>query len=99
MFLTQARIADDNAMRQRVTACAAQEGCAEAGIAPDLWTYEWRNVWAASPQWDAAWESALASDNPAPGADPAVITDDQIRAQVQSMMPFVRLGTDGSSSA
>ena len=45
--------------------------------------------WAASPGWDAAWESALAShpDEPEydPGADEAAITDAMILSQVQSM--------------
>ena len=95
VYLTQSTIADDPYMKLRVSSCAAQQGVTDAGIDPDLWTSEWRRVWSASPGWDDAWESALANpDNPAgyqPGMDVAVITDDQILAQVQSMMPFARV--------
>lgn len=97
MFLTQSTIADDPYMKLRVSSCAAQQGVTDAGIDPDLWTHEWRRVWAASPSWDDQWESALANaENPpgyAPGMDPACITDAQILAQVQSMMPFIRVAT------
>lgn len=91
MYHTQGLIADDPDMKIRVAQCSAQEGVTDEGIDPDLWTYEWRRVWSASPGWDEAWESALASDNPSPGSDPAVITDAQVLAQVQSMTPFRRL--------
>lgn len=95
MYHTQGLIADNADMRTRVAQCAAQEGCADGGIDPDVWTYEWRRVWSASPGWDGAWESALATDPPneSPGSDPAVITDAQILAQVQSMMPFARVSS------
>lgn len=96
MYLTQSAIADDAYMKNRVAQCAAQQGVTDAGIDADLWANEWRRVWASSPTWDDAWESALVNpDNPAgyqPGMDPAVITDNQILAQVQSMMPFTRVG-------
>ena len=95
MYYTQGQIADDQDMRIRVAQCAAQEGVTNEGIDPDLWTYEWRRVWSASPGWDAAWESALANpDKPegySPGADPACITDAQILSQVQGMTPFKRV--------
>lgn len=91
MYLTQGAIADDPDMKVRVAQCAAQQGCANDGIDPDLWTYEWRRVWSASPGWDEAWESAEAGGVPTPGADPAVVTDEQILAQVQTMMPFERV--------
>ena len=95
MYLTQSTIADDPYMKLRVAACAAQQGVTDAAIDPDYWTQEWRRVWSASPGWDAAWESALAGDNSPdyqPGMDVAVITDGQILAQVQSMMPFAHVG-------
>lgn len=91
MYHTQGLIADDADMKIRVAQCAAEQGCADEGLDPDLWTYEWRRVWSASPGWDAAWESALAAENPSPGSDPAVVTDPQILSQVQSMMPFTRV--------
>lgn len=96
MYLTQSAIADDLSMKLRVASCAAQQGCTDAAIDPDYWANEWRRVWAASPGWDAAWEYALAQDdkppNYKPGADPLVVTDDQILAQVQAMMPFAHVG-------
>ena len=101
MYLTQSDIASDMYMVQRVAQCATGEGCVQAGIDADLWAHDWRRVWASAPGWDIAWESALASHPPVdtppgemappkyqPGADPAVITDGEILAQVQSMMPF-----------
>lgn len=95
MYHTQGLIADDPAMKIRVAQCAAQEGCTDEGIDPDLWTYEWRRVWSAAPGWDEAWESALAGDPPnlSPGSDPAVITDAQILSQVQGMKPFTRVAS------
>ena len=94
MYLTQSTIADDPYMKLRVSSCAAQQGVTDVGIDPDTWTGEWRRVWSASPGWDDAWESALAGDHEPgyqPGMDVAVVTDDQILAQVQSMMPFHRV--------
>lgn len=91
-YLTQAKIADDLDMLNRVTSAAAQEGITDAGIPPNAWASEWRNVWASAPGWAEAWESAEAGDNPEPGADPAVVTDAQILSQVQSMKPFTHIG-------
>jgi hypothetical protein len=95
-YLTQSVIGDDPYMQSRVAQCAAQQGCAEAGIDPDVWSREWRRVWSTSPGWDDSWESALARpDNPPgyqPGMDSAVITDMSILSQVQAMMPFTRVG-------
>lgn len=88
MYLTQGLIAADPAMNTRVAQAAAQEGVTDAALDPDWWTTQWRRVWAAAPGWDAAWESALAAGNPAPGSDPAVITDGEILSQVQAMTPF-----------
>jgi hypothetical protein len=91
-YLTQSIMADDPYLRLRVASCAAQQGCAEnRGIDPDMWTLEWRRVWASAPGWSEAWESAVTSGVPDPGADPGVVTDSQILAQVQSMMPFTRV--------
>lgn len=90
MYLTQGQIAADEDMRVRVAQAAAQEGVTDAGIDPDVWTNEWKRVWASAPGWSEAWESAEAGGNETPGADPAVITDGQILAQVQGMKPFTR---------
>lgn len=95
-YLTQSTIADDAWMRLRVSSCAAQQGCAHAGIDPDTWAFTWRRVWSASPGWDMQWESALARPDNAPGyqpgMDPAVISDGQILSQVQSQTPFTLVG-------
>lgn len=89
-YLTQSIIADDGYMRLRVASCAAQQGCAsDAGIDPDVWTLEWRRVWASAPGWDAAWESAQEAGRDEIGKWPDVITDLMVLTQVQAMMPFV----------
>jgi hypothetical protein len=87
-YLTQDAIATNHAMQARV----AQAVAAELTVPdPDRWTYDNRRTWAASPDWDAAWEYARNThpDEPDydPGKDEAVITDNQILAQVQSMTP------------
>lgn len=96
MYLTQSKISEDAYITARIAQCAAQQGCAQDGIDPDTWAREWRRVWASSPGWDGKWESALARpDNPPgylPGADEAVITDQDILSQVQAMMPFNHVG-------
>jgi|SRR5215469_540388 len=96
-YLTTSTIAADPFMQQRVAAAAAQQGCAsDAGIDPLTWTKEWSLTWAASPGWDTSWEAALADASKPPGYQPgtdeAVIQDANILAQVQSMMPFTRIG-------
>jgi hypothetical protein len=65
----------------RVQACAAQE------IAGDPYQWQAANMLdvCASPGWDAAWSSALASGNPGPGKDPAVISDGMILSAVQAI--------------
>lgn len=81
-YLTIATIAGDPTMIQRVAACAAQEGQDE----PHYWATQHGYTWAAAPGWGAAWDSATAGGIADPGADPAVITDGQILAQVQGML-------------
>lgn len=75
-----AEMARNNALRERIAACASAEGVT---IQPTRWADE--NQWflAASPGWAAAWASALASNNEAPGRDEGVITDGMILASVQ----------------
>lgn len=86
-YLTQSHIASNGAMNSRVAQCAATEGDPD----PGGWTTANQRAWAASPGWDAAWESSLAShpDDPEydPGEDEAVITDGMILAQFQAMNP------------
>jgi hypothetical protein len=84
-YLTQDTISDNEAMRDRVSQCAAGEQIPDA----DHWAFENRRIWAAAPGWDAAWESSLVSQPPGsgydPGKDEAVITDGMILSQVQGM--------------
>lgn len=82
-YLDISAVSESLSMQRRVSACAAQQN------APgDPWTWMWnyRLTWASAPGWGAAWGSALAADNPDPGADPAVITDGMILTQVQGML-------------
>ncbi|HEY1249534.1 MAG TPA: hypothetical protein VGE97_11140 [Nitrososphaera sp.] len=85
-YLEQSAIAENPSMSKRVAQCAAQQHAEN----PDQWTAEHRRHWAASPGWDTAWASALAANpnNPSydPGADEAVITDQMILSEVQSLI-------------
>lgn len=76
-------------MNNRVAQCVTSEG----GDNADTWTAEHRREWAAAPGWDAAWASAQASHADDrfydPGADEAVITDQMILSQIQSMTNLV----------
>ena len=57
-YWTVAVMADDEDLRRRVAACAAQEQALGAPIDadPTTWTWTWRLTWAASPGWADAWE-------------------------------------------
>lgn len=72
--------ANDPNFMNRVTACCAKEG----SIQPQTKMYNL--IWAVSAATDieAAYASALAGDNPNPGGDEAVITDQMILGQVQA---------------
>jgi len=100
-YLGIAYIAKNEFMIERMDACATQQwhlGTIEIGeewgtgpTAPRSWVINNQYLWASSPGWGAAWESALAghSDDPEydPGKDPAVITDGMILATVQALAP------------
>ena len=81
-YLTVATVAADQHMRSRVAACAAQQGSTE----PENWAYVNALIWASSPGWAAAWDSALTGGIAEPGKDPAVIQDSMILSQVQGML-------------
>lgn len=72
----------DPDLRARITACAAQERIES----PEVWAIERMLRIVSAPEWDAAWESAIAADLPGPGRDPAVISDDMILASVQAVL-------------
>lgn len=86
-YLTISTVSADSSMRQRVAACAAQQGNTE----PEHWAYVNAFRWAAAPGWAAKWDSAIAGGVTNPGSDPAVITDADILAVVQPMIG----GTNG----
>lgn len=81
-YLSISTIAANSSMRARVAACAAQEGEQQ----PETWAFTNSLRWAASPGWDAAWDSAEAA-NPGQdhGANQACITDGMILATVQGL--------------
>lgn len=83
-YLTIATIAKDHSMIERVSACAAQQGV-ETGSFPQGWANENAYIWASSPTWAEKWDYAVANNILDPGSDPAVITDQDILAQVQAM--------------
>ena len=74
-------LAADPDFRDRCIGCAALEG----NPAPEQWQYANKYAMAASPGFLDAYSSALAGGVPRPGADPAVISDDQILAAYQAL--------------
>jgi hypothetical protein len=75
--------AHDTAFLGRLTAACAQEG----NDNPTLTAQQL--IWAVSAAADieAAYASALAADNPDPGGDESVITDQMILSAVQANLP------------
>src|SRR3954463_9736703 len=97
-YLAISEIANDNFLTERMNAAVAQQnhlGSIDLGrygssqYNTTAWVHDFRYVWASSPGWGAAWDSALAG-HPSepdyePGRDPAVITDGMILATVQQL--------------
>jgi hypothetical protein len=100
-YLSISEIAGDKNMTERMNAAVTQQQYLgninvsvpnySAAYAPIGWVQDNRYVWAASPGWGAAWDSALAAHPPEtepdyePGKDPAVITDGMILSTVQAL--------------
>lgn len=92
-YLAISEIANDTFMVQRMYAATTQQehlGDFNGGPYNAVtWVDYNRYLWASSPGWGAAWDSALAAhpDDPdyEPGKDPAVITDGMILATVQEL--------------
>jgi hypothetical protein len=82
-YATIARCANDYALRDRVTGCYAQEGAENPLQSADA------IMWPLSSHSDieAAYASAIAADNPNPGGDETVITDQMILSTVQATAP------------
>lgn len=77
------RCANDAAFQGRVTACCAAEGSTQPTVT--LWEVIWP-VSAASDV-EAAYASAIAANNPNPGGDETVVTDQMILSHVQAALP------------
>jgi hypothetical protein len=98
-YLSISEIAKDQHMTERMNAAVTQQqhlGSIDVNLpqvnAPHsatYWVEQNRYVWASSPGWGAAWDSALAGhpDDPdyEPGQDPAVITDGMILSTIQAL--------------
>jgi hypothetical protein len=74
-----ASMARDLDLQSRIYACVAQETGSQDRTVDFL-------VICGAPGWAEAWASALASDDPLPGKDPAVITDGMILSSVQAWL-------------
>jgi hypothetical protein len=83
-----AALARDQDFLSRVTAAYSQELTAAGQLPLDPWSWVYQRQWtfASMPGFGDAYASALASGNPAPGQDPAVISDAQILSAVQYVM-------------
>lgn len=83
-YLSINECANDADFQGRLAAACAQED-----VPPDPQNAMYALRWQVSSKSDieAAYASALAADNPAPGADEGVITDGMILSAIQSLNP------------
>jgi hypothetical protein len=94
-YLSIAAIAGDHFMHERMMAASTQQSYLGSAPLIQPGVFQWvdnnRYVWASSPGWGGAWDSALAAHPPEtepdyePGRDAGVITDGMILATVQSL--------------
>ncbi len=84
-YNTIAQCATDDALLQRVRAAVSTQP--DAPAPPDAYAYQ--IIWPLSGASDveAAYASALAADNPNPGGDDGVVTDQMILTGVQAHWP------------
>lgn len=86
-YLTQSRLAADQTLMIRITACAVMEGIEN----PQAWAFEHAWQLSAEAGWVAAYASAAvahAADpagTPPPGENESAITDQMILAAVQAI--------------
>jgi hypothetical protein len=78
-----AKCAEDRAFNDRLRACIADEGTDD----PTDEATRLRWIVASADDIEAAYESALAAENPDPGGDESVITDGMILGVVQANPP------------
>lgn len=89
-FTTINRCANDASFQGRLTACAAQEITARDEIRdPTPVMFQLRWPVSAAADIEAAYASAVAGENPDPGGDESVITDQMILSAVQANWPPV----------
>lgn len=90
--------ATDPHLRVRLAACVAQEGGAGYTMATGALMRADAIQWqcCAEPGWGEAWEYAVNSQNPNPGADPAVISDGMILGAVQKHLAILNPPPEGS---
>jgi len=81
-YATISQCVHDGEFTNRVTACFSQEG-GDANAAPSA--LYWSVAGAADVE--QAYASALAGNNPNPGGDESVITDQMILSHVQAFTP------------
>jgi len=83
-YSTIHRNANDTAFQNRVTAACAQENV-EGDPANAAYLMRWDI--ATESDVEAAYASAIAAENPDPGGDESVITDQMILSKVQAFLP------------
>jgi hypothetical protein len=84
-YSTIATCVNDQAFLGRVNACVAQEQLArDEPVSPSAYLQPMSWAVASASDVEAAYESALAANNPNPGGDESVITDGMILSHVQA---------------
>jgi hypothetical protein len=88
-YATQSLLAKDQDFIDRCSASAAKEIPMGSPTNPVEYTYA--NIWhlAASPGFDAAYDSAIAGGIARPGWEPSVISDGQILSAMQALIAAV----------
>lgn len=86
-YFDVAELSGDSQFINRVAACYSIETQeADERVHPSSWAMDHNWEMASQPGFGDAYTYARANDNENPGADPAVITDNQILSAVQSIM-------------
>jgi len=81
-YRTQALLARDPQLMERITACAATQDVTDP--ASWAWSHQWQ--FSAEPGWDAAYSYAIDTNVTDPGNSEVVVNDGMILAAVQAML-------------
>lgn len=81
-YRTQAVMATDDKLMQRLIACAAREGVDN----PFQWAHSRNWIFSAEPGWDDAYAYAIATGVQDPGNNEGVITDGMICSALQAIL-------------